>query len=197
MYKESGRNIASPLNCHRNHGLTGSGIGHAMQVLRNPEHSFFSDAVSELMDVRQPPITGHGSPSFDSPSKLASQCMFVDDSRSFTRGMVCTPSYQQIGHASGHECHVSYCIILHYCVSSFTIFTGKTLRSRQREAAHLVSEVLAHCFSGLVDAYGRGPLQSAGIVSGSSLCSRFFVFCIFLHSLCRHFSYSSILISHL
>lgn len=113
--------------------------------------------------------------------------MFVDDSRSFTRGMVCTPSYQQIGHAPGHEWHVSYCIILHYCVSSFTIFTGKTLRSRQREAAHLVSEVLAHCFSGLVDAYGRGPLQSAGIVSGSSLCSRFFVFCIFLHSLCRHF----------
>lgn len=30
----------------------------ACQVLRNPEHSFFSDAVSELMDVRQPPITG-------------------------------------------------------------------------------------------------------------------------------------------
>lgn len=32
----------------------------ACQVLRNPEHSFFSDAVSELMDVRQPPITGVG-----------------------------------------------------------------------------------------------------------------------------------------
>jgi len=30
----------------------------ACQVLRNPEHSFFSDAVSELMDVHQPPITG-------------------------------------------------------------------------------------------------------------------------------------------
>lgn len=28
------------------------------QVLRNPEHAFFSDAVSELMDMRQPPITG-------------------------------------------------------------------------------------------------------------------------------------------
>ena len=33
----------------------------ACEVLRNPEHSFFSDAVSELMDVRQPPITGVGS----------------------------------------------------------------------------------------------------------------------------------------
>jgi len=30
----------------------------ACLVLRNPEHSYFSDAVSELMDVRQPPITG-------------------------------------------------------------------------------------------------------------------------------------------
>jgi len=30
----------------------------ACQVLRNPEHAFFSDAVSELMDMRQPPITG-------------------------------------------------------------------------------------------------------------------------------------------
>ena len=30
----------------------------ACQVLRNDEQSFFSEAVSELMDVRQPPITG-------------------------------------------------------------------------------------------------------------------------------------------
>ena len=121
MYKESGRNSASPLTCHRKHGLTGSGIaGHAMQVLRNPEHSFFSDAVSELMDVRQPPITGHGSPSFDSPSELASQCMFVDDSRSFTRGMVCTPSYQQIGHMH-QDMNVMYHIVSYIALLSFKL----------------------------------------------------------------------------
>ena len=44
----------------------------SLEVLRNPEHVFFSDAVSELMDVRQPPITGQ-------------RCMCIDDGNSLTR----------------------------------------------------------------------------------------------------------------